>query len=54
MEIISVKWKNDKVSDMQEHLASQGKVNVNPEGEDSVGMSKLSVTDIPQADYSQK
>jgi len=55
MELVSVKWKNDRVSDMQEYLASQGKANVNPEGKDSEGMSKLSVTDIPEAeDYSQK
>jgi hypothetical protein len=39
---------------MQEHHDSQGKANVNPEGEDSEGKSKLSVTDIPEAeDYSQ-
>lgn len=36
-------------------LASQGKANVNPEGEDSAGKSKLSVTGIPEAeDYSQE
>jgi hypothetical protein len=55
MELISVKWKNDRVSNIEEHLASQGKANVNPEGEDSEGTSKLRVTDIPKAeDYSQK
>jgi hypothetical protein len=55
MELICMKWKNDKVSDMQEHLASQRKANVNPEGEDSEGKSKLSVTDIPEAEnYSQE
>jgi hypothetical protein len=35
------------------HLASQGKANVNS-GEDSEGKSKLSVTDIPEAEDSVK
>lgn len=55
MELTSVKQKNYRVSDMQEHLASLGKPNVKPQGEDSEGKSKSSVTDIPKAeDYSQK
>ena len=54
MKLINVRWKNDKVSDMQEHHASQRKANVNPDTADSESKRKLSVTDIPEAeDYHQ-
>jgi hypothetical protein len=42
-----VKWKNNKVSDMQEKHASQGEANIEPEDDDNEGMSNLSVTGIP-------
>jgi hypothetical protein len=47
MEPISAKWKNNKVSDMQEKHASQGKANIKPEGDDNEGRCNSSVTGIP-------
>jgi hypothetical protein len=54
MEPISVKWINNKVGDMQEKHALQGKANIKPEGDDNEGRSNVSVTDIPESEDSHQ
>jgi hypothetical protein len=54
MEYISVKWKYNTVSDIQEQHASQGKPKSKPESDDSESRSNLSVTHIPEAEDSHQ
>ena len=54
METTSVKWKNNKVSDIQELQASQGKTSSNSEGEESEGRIKSRIIYVLEAEHSHQ